>query len=372
MFSLEFGLSNQRYRSSFKIDILGLFKFKIYSCIEAITHPIASCLTNRKNSVSKNVNGGVDSNRLRGDSKSRPLEPDPDHTGEGKLILYKLFLYSPFSGIGSYRKKFMAKRSNLTINSNNYSTSAKRPSAPDVFLKNVSFAYSDEKIFHSLNFTVKSGQWTCLIGPSGCGKSTLLRLISGNLREGLSGEICFTNSDNYQYRPAWMAQKDLLLPWLTVLDNVCLGARLRGEISAQKLEKAISLIEDAGLGAYSTSLPSELSGGMRQRVALLRTLMEERSVILMDEPFSALDALTRLKLQDLAAEMVKGATVLMVTHDPLEALRLGHSIYVMNGRPAQVGKAIIPPGSPPRKPGDSAIVSLQGELLDRLEGADKI
>lgn len=242
----------------------------------------------------------------------------------------------------------------------------KSQSAPGVFLENVSFAYPDEEIFRSFNFTVEGGQWTCLIGPSGCGKSTLLRLISGTLREGFSGEIRFSDGNSHNGLTSWMAQKDLLLPWLTVLDNVCLGTRLRGEISSEKRKKAISLIEDAGLVAYLNSLPSELSGGMRQRVALMRTLMEDRSVILMDEPFSALDALTRLKLQDLAADMVKGATVLMVTHDPLEALRLGHSIYVMTGRPAQLSKVLIPPGLPPRKPGDPAIVSLQAELIDRL------
>ena len=241
-----------------------------------------------------------------------------------------------------------------------------QPSAPGVFLENVSFAYAGEEIFRSLNFTVESGQWTCLIGPSGCGKSTLLRLISGSLRDGLSGTIRFGNGDSQLGLTAWMAQNDLLLPWLTVLDNVCLGARLRGEVSAGKREKATSLIEDAGLGGYADSLPFELSAGMRQRAALLRTLMEERPVILMDEPFSALDALTRLKLQDLAANMVKGATVLMVTHDPLEALRLGHRIYVMTGRPAELGDALIPSGMPPRNPGDPAIVSMQAELIDRL------
>ncbi len=245
-----------------------------------------------------------------------------------------------------------------------------RPAAPSVTLEQVSFAYPGEQIFRSLNFTVQSGQWTCLIGPSGCGKSTLLRLISGILREGLSGQINFSNGNNHKGLTAWMSQKDLLLPWLSVVDNVCLGARLRGEMTARKRSRAMSLLEDAGLGKYADVLPSSLSGGMRQRVALLRTLMEERSVILMDEPFSALDALTRLKLQDLAARLVEGATVLMVTHDPLEALRLGHRIYVMTGRPAELSDALIPPGSPPRNPGDSAIISMQATLLARLEGRD--
>lgn len=246
--------------------------------------------------------------------------------------------------------------------------SGERPDAPTVTLEQISFAYSGEQIFRSLNFTLRGGEWTCLIGPSGCGKSTLLRLISGTLREGLSGRIRFNDTNNHKGLTAWMAQKDLLLPWLSVVDNVCLGARLRGEMSLQKRSKAILLLEDAGLGEYGDALPSALSGGMRQRVALLRTLMEDRSVILMDEPFSALDALTRLKLQDLAARLVKGATVLMVTHDPLEALRLGHRIFVMTGRPAKLSDALIPPGSPPRKPGDPAVISLQAKLLDRLEG----
>lgn len=244
--------------------------------------------------------------------------------------------------------------------------SAKGPSAPDVLLENVSFAFSGEDIFRSLNFTIKGGQWTCLIGPSGCGKSTLLRLISGSLREGFSGKIRFGNAKKHNGLTAWMAQKDLLLPWLNVLENVCLGARLRSQLSSEQREKAIALLEAVGLGAYTTALPSELSGGMRQRVALLRTLMEGRPVILMDEPFSALDALTRLKLQDLAAKMVRGETVLMVTHDPLEALRLGDSIYVMTGRPAQLGDALIPPGLPPRRLADPKIAALQAELIDRL------
>ena len=166
-----------------------------------------------------------------------------------------------------------------------------------------------------------------------------------------------------------MAQKDLLLPWLTVLENVCLGARLRGRLCPEKREKATALISSVGLGDYADALPAELSGGMRQRVALLRTLMEERPVVLMDEPFSSLDALTRLKLQDLAAEMVRGATVLMVTHDPMEALRLGHRIHVMTGKPADLGAALVPPGNPPRRPGSAEIAGLESELLDRLNGS---
>jgi putative hydroxymethylpyrimidine transport system ATP-binding protein len=140
-------------------------------------------------------------------------------------------------------------------------------------------------------------------------------------------------------------------------------------LTAEKRKTALSLLENAGLGDAVGALPSTISGGMRQRVALLRTLMEARPVILMDEPFSALDALTRLKLQDLASKWVRAKTVLMVTHDPLEALRLGHRIHVMSGRPARLSRAVIPPGAPPRKPGDPAVAALQETLLTLLEKA---
>ena len=238
--------------------------------------------------------------------------------------------------------------------------------APGVMLENVSFSFSGAMLFSSLEFEIKGGQWTCLLGPSGCGKSTLLRLISGSLREGFSGTIRFDGVKETKGQTAWMAQKDLLLPWLTVLNNVLLGARLRGEVSGQRVETAISLLKAVGLGHCTNELPATLSSGMRQRVALVRTLMEERPVILMDEPFSALDALTRIKLQDLAAELVQGATVLLVTHDPLEALRLGHRIFVMTGSPTRLGRVVLPPGHPPRNLDNPAISAMHARLLEQL------
>ncbi len=165
-----------------------------------------------------------------------------------------------------------------------------------------------------------------------------------------------------------MAQKDLLLPWLSVLKNVLLGAQLRGEVSEQRINTAISLLDEVGLGHCMNDLPATLSGGMRQRVALLRTLMEARPVILMDEPFSALDALSRIKLQDLAAELVQGATVLLVTHDPLEALRLGHRIHVMTDCPARLSRVMLPPGRPPRNLDNSAMTTMHARLLQQLLG----
>jgi putative hydroxymethylpyrimidine transport system ATP-binding protein len=167
-----------------------------------------------------------------------------------------------------------------------------------------------------------------------------------------------------------MAQQDLLLPWCSVLDNLLLGARLRGEPTGGAIEaRARELLARVRLAESAATRPAQLSGGMRQRAALARTLMERRPIVLMDEPFSALDAITRYEIQALAARLLAGRTVLLVTHDPLEALRLGHRIQVMTGRPATLGAALEPPGDPPRDPGDPALLQLQSELLNRLAGA---
>ena len=127
-----------------------------------------------------------------------------------------------------------------------------------------------------------------------------------------------------------------------------------------------------GLEGREGDRPARLSGGMRQRVALARTLMEDRPIVLMDEPFSALDAITRYQLQALAAELLAGRTVLLVTHDPLEALRLGHRVQVMAGAPARLGEALEPAGAPPRDVADPALLNLQADLLERLSRAKGI
>ena len=192
--------------------------------------------------------------------------------------------------------------------------------APEIFIEHLTFGHADQPLFKDFTFTVAAGQWTCLLGPSGCGKSTLLRLISGSLTQGVAG----------------------------------------------RRQRALKLLEGVGLGDHSQAFPDSLSGGMRQRAALLRTLMEERPVILMDEPFSALDALTRLKLQNLAAGLVRGATVLLVTHDPWEALRIGHRIYIMKERPVRLSRVFQPPGAPPRTPDREEIASMYAQLLAHL------
>jgi putative hydroxymethylpyrimidine transport system ATP-binding protein len=166
-----------------------------------------------------------------------------------------------------------------------------------------------------------------------------------------------------------MAQSDALLPWLSVLDNCLIGYRLRGKIPKVARDRALSLLEDVGLVRRAKDRPGTLSGGMRQRVALVRTLVEDRPVVLMDEPFSALDPPTRLRLGDLAARLLAGRTVLLVTHDPLEALRLGHRVLVLGGRPARPGEPMIPEGPPPRAVDAPTVLAHHAPLLTRLSQA---
>lgn len=232
-----------------------------------------------------------------------------------------------------------------------------------------SLSYGGAVLFEALDLELPAGQWTCLLGPSGVGKSSLLRLVAGLEPADGATRIHCSDGRPLAGRVAYMAQQDLLLPWLDALGNVTLGARLRGEPAAAAVERARRLLDLVGLGKAAGKSPAQLSGGMRQRVALARTLFEGRPVVLMDEPFSGLDMPGRLRLQELAGRLLAGATVLLVTHDPLEALRLGHRIHVMAGYPARLDAALVPPDTPPRDVADPVLLSLQGELLKRLAAA---
>lgn len=238
--------------------------------------------------------------------------------------------------------------------------------APAIHLHAARLAYGGLVLFDELDFDLPAGKTTCLLGPSGVGKTSLLRLLA-QLAHGAKGEARDQDGHSVAGRVAYMAQQDLLLPWLSLLDNVTLGERLRGQ--AQRRAAAMRLLAEVGLAEAAGLRPAALSGGMRQRAALARTLYEDRPVVLMDEPFSALDAITRLDLQALAATLLRGRTVLLVTHDPLEALRLGHQVLVMAGRPARLSDALKPAGEPPRRPDDPQLLALQAELIQRLTRA---
>ena len=249
----------------------------------------------------------------------------------------------------------------------------------DVVVQNAGLTYGSQIIFSGLNLKLRGGQWTCLLGGSGVGKTSLLRFIAGLSTHGsghTTGSVNCQDGFSLKNRIAWMAQQDLLLPWYNVLDNITLGEKLRTsffrkeQLRSETKNKAYSILQRVGLDHKADALPNQLSGGQRQRVALARTLMENRPVVLMDEPFGALDAITRLNLQDLACELLAGKTILLITHDPLEALRMGHQLYHLQGQPARLTDAIEPPGTIPRSLDNQSLLNLQGQLLDRLRSQE--
>lgn len=221
-------------------------------------------------------------------------------------------------------------------------------------------------LFGPLTLDMPSGEWTALLGPSGVGKSTILRLLAGlDIGGRFEGTILADDGGPLAGRVSFMAQSDLLFPWLDVLGNACLGARLRGERA--DIARATTLIAKVGLSAQIDQRPETLSGGERQRVALVRTMMEDRPVILLDEPFSALDAGTRAEMQELAADLFAGRTVLLVTHDPGEAARLADHLFILD----KTGFHTVtpPPSRPVRALDDPDMLACQVRLLTRLRGA---
>jgi putative hydroxymethylpyrimidine transport system ATP-binding protein len=226
-------------------------------------------------------------------------------------------------------------------------------------VRNARVAFGGAVLFDGLSFDLAPGSFTCLLGPSGIGKSTLLRLIAGLAPADATAQIVADDRRPLADRIAWMAQADLLYPWLDVAANVALGASLRGQ--KVDAERVAALLDAVGLGDKTQAMPSTLSGGQRQRAALARTLMEDRALVLMDEPFGALDAITRWRLQDLALRLLAGRTVLLVTHDPREALRMGDAVRVLAGRPAMLGEPLAPRGL-----SHAALLEAEHRLLDEL------
>jgi putative hydroxymethylpyrimidine transport system ATP-binding protein len=221
------------------------------------------------------------------------------------------------------------------------------------------------QVLFDADIQLAGGQWTCLLGRSGVGKSTILRLIL-DLETGgqFTGSITATDGAGLAGRISYMAQSDLLLPWLSVLENVCIGARLRGE--TPDTTRAADLLARVGLSEHAQNKPNTLSGGMRQRAALARTLFEDRPIVFLDEPFSALDAGTRADMQELAAEVLHGRTVLLVTHDPTEATRLAHQIIIMSAQDAQAWP--VPDTPAPRAIDDAQTLACQTRLLAHMRG----
>jgi NitT/TauT family transport system ATP-binding protein len=230
------------------------------------------------------------------------------------------------------------------------------PSVAKLRLDNVSMRFTtpagDFQALAPISLAISQGRFVSLIGPSGCGKSTIFNIVAG-LLEPTAGAVMIDGADATGTigRVGYMLQKDLLLPWRTVLDNVILGMEIQGVPLRQARQRALPLLRRYGLSGFEYLYPSALSGGMRQRAALLRTLLFDTDVILLDEPFGALDAQTKLQMQEwlLALWADFGKTVVFVTHDVEEAIYLSDEVHVMATRPGRIVETIAVPIARPRQ-----------------------
>ncbi len=203
----------------------------------------------------------------------------------------------------------------------------------------MSHAFGGNRVLSDINLDIAAGEFVCVLGASGCGKSTLFNAVSGLLKVD-GGSIRLDDEDliGKPGRVGYMLQKDLLLPWRTALDNIVLGASLTRRATAKDRDKAVELAVHYGLGGYLDHYPHALSGGMRQRVALLRTIAAGRDVMLLDEPFGALDGLTRFTVQRLLLQVWSdlNRTIMFVTHDIDEAIFLADRVIIMLPNPGRI------------------------------------
>lgn len=215
-------------------------------------------------------------------------------------------------------------------------------------IKNVSLIYqtikSETEAIKDISFSVNQGEFVSIVGPSGCGKTTILSMIAG-LFKPTSGEILIENEkvSKITTNVGYMLQRDNLFEWLNVYQNVCVGIKINKNKNCLSKEQLIALIEKYGLSGFEKSKPTELSGGMRQRVSLIRTLALNPKILLLDEPFSALDYQTRLSVQNDIHSIIKSEnkTAILVTHDISEAISMSDKIIVLTKRPGTI-KKIIP------------------------------
>lgn len=214
---------------------------------------------------------------------------------------------------------------------------------PVLECKHISFSYhtlgGETKALSDISFSVYQGEFVSIVGPSGCGKSTLLSLISG-LEQPQEGEIIIQT--NAQNSIGYMLQQDHLFDWRTIKENVLLGPEINHTLTPETEQYALSLLDEYGLKSFVNKKPTELSGGMRQRAALIRTMVMKPSLLLLDEPFSALDYQTRLSVSADIGKIIKKSNIsaILITHDLSEAISLSDRVIVLSKRPAYVKKEI--------------------------------
>ena len=218
-----------------------------------------------------------------------------------------------------------------------------------------------------ISFDAEWRTWTTIVGPSGCGKTTLLRILAGLIGPD-DGEVSVGEGERDSTATAYLPQRDTLLPWRTALDNAVLASEIEGRPLAPARTEAIELFAHFGLDGFERLYPSQLSGGMRQRLALIRTFLAHREILLLDEPLGALDPLTRATLQDwlllVWAELRK--TILLVTHDVEESLLLSDRVLILTERPASIGRDVRVELPRPRDRASAELAGTKGRLLDLL------
>ena len=255
-------------------------------------------------------------------------------------------------------------------------TAATSTPADAVRLRSVSHTFEGAQPVEAVrdaSLAVPDGAFVSIVGPSGCGKSTLLRILAGLLVPSAGEALVGRESAiGLPGLVGYMPQRDLLLPWRRVRDNAALGAELSGVPRSEARAAAAALYERFGLTGFERAWPSQLSGGMRQRLALLRTFLIPRQTLLLDEPFGALDAITRREMHAWLQDVWRadGRTVLLVTHDIDEALSLSDSVYVMSPRPGIIVRKIDVPLPRPRTTHDLTspeFVALKADVLNALE-----
>ena len=229
------------------------------------------------------------------------------------------------------------------------------------------------KILYDVNFYANQGEIISIVGPSGCGKSTFLNILAG-LDQPDRGIVSISGiqSGDLLGNVGYMQQKDLLLPWRNVLGNVILGLEVQGVPKKEAQIRAEEFMGDFGLSGFENNYPNSLSGGMKQRAAFLRTMLTDKTVFLLDEPFSSLDALNRASLQQWLLNLLSGftdKTIVMVTHDVEEALLLSDRVYVMTSRPGTMQKVVESPFQKPRNrniANTADFIRLKSDILSSL------
>lgn len=216
---------------------------------------------------------------------------------------------------------------------------------------------SSQTLFKEFSLSIPKNQWLGILGPSGVGKSTLLHGIAKKIQK-----------EQPDLHIALLPQQSTLLPWLSVLENVYVGDLLRNEKASYRAEEILTQL---GLNDFMHRFPRQLSGGQRQRAIIARTLYERSDVVLMDEPFSSLDAITKQEIQDVAHEHFQNKTVIVVTHDPLEALRLCQHIIVLKGKPVHYDEVLKLTSQTPRKLNEKEIITYHEILMNQLMNAKK-